>query len=187
DGLSQLRLKLRDIVDVACALKLGKDLFGIGNAVGINSVRAETNCPKLFVANRDGIGCAPLLVDLEPRGEEIDVGLERRFKSLIPILQIGEERQVLGVERVQAGTEDICDFSLIDEDCHLRLTNSQLRAVLNLHVAHGVAAGEHSRFGLVPLNDVDELLGEELSESQSLLQSRAIVHCTFFAVCNAKW
>ena len=69
------------------------------------------------------------------------------------------------------GPEDVGDLALVDEGSHLRLAHRELAAVLNLHVLHGIAVGEDAVIRLVPLNDVDELLGYKLLESHVRLPS----------------
>ena len=46
-----------------------------------------------------------MLIGLRARGEEIDVGFEGRLEGLVPVHEVGEDRQRLGVQRVQAGAE----------------------------------------------------------------------------------
>ena len=58
----------------------------------------------------------------------------------------------------QSGAEDVGDLPFVDECRHLGFADGQPRAVPNLHVGDGIPAGEDALVGLVPLDDLDELL-----------------------------
>lgn len=95
------------------------------------------------------------------RREEVDVRLEGRLEVLGPVLEVGEDGQVRSVQRVEARPEDVGDASLVDEHGHLGLAHGELAAVLDLGVGHGIAPNENAGFGLVPLDDVDELFAQK--------------------------
>ena len=80
------------------------------------------------------------------------------LKGLVPVHQVGENRQRVGAQRVEAGAEDVGDSAFVDEDRHLRIADGELAAVLNFHVFHGIAVGENAVFRFGPLDDIDELL-----------------------------
>ena len=112
-----------------------------------------------------GLRRAPALVGLQARGEEVDVALERRLEHLVPVHEVGQQRQGLRVQRVEAGAEDVGDAAFVDERRHLRFANGQLAAVLDLHVLHGIAVGEDAVLRFGPLDDVDELFRKEVSQA----------------------
>ena len=76
-------------------------LEGVG-AEGPDADRAE-----LRVAEHDRVLRAPFLVGPLPRRDEVDLGLERRVEAVLPALEGGEDRQVLGLQGVHAGAEDV--------------------------------------------------------------------------------
>ncbi len=57
----------------------------------------------------------PFLVKLGARRAEIDVALERGFEQLVPVLQIGQDRQGLRRQLVHAGLENVGDRDFVDE------------------------------------------------------------------------
>ena len=135
----------------------------INDPIGVNSVTAQTYRPKLLVADGNRRRRAPLLIDLKPSREEINFRLERGLKRLVPIQQIRQQRQIAGVQSVQAWTKHIGNLAFIHKRSHLRLTNRQPAAVLNLFIPHREPIRQNALFRLVPLNDTDELLPQKLS------------------------
>ena len=127
----------------------------------VDAVAAQAHRAEVLVADGDRVGGAPALVHLLPRGEEVDVALERRLEHLVPVHEVGQDRQGLRVEGVEARAEDVGHAAFVDEHRHLRLANGQLGAVLDLHVLHGEAVGEDAVLRLRPVDDVDELLLEK--------------------------
>ena len=83
--------------------------------VRVQTEAAQTDHPKILVTNRDRIWCSPLLVRLQARREEIDVGFERRLKCLVPVAQAGENRKRARFERVEPWLERVGRLALIDE------------------------------------------------------------------------
>jgi hypothetical protein len=140
-------------VAVARAADLVEEDARIGDAVGVDAVAAQADRAELLVADGDGRGRAPLLVDLQAGGEEVDFGLEGGLEGLVPVHQIGEQGKIAGIEGVQAGAEDVGDLAFVDEGGHLRLAHGELAAVFYLHVPHGIAIGKDAVFRLIPLND----------------------------------
>jgi hypothetical protein len=49
--------------------------------VGIDPKCAQPNPTKFLVAERDGVGCSPMLVPLNSSRQEADIRLERRLES----------------------------------------------------------------------------------------------------------
>jgi len=82
-----------------------------------------------------------------------------------PVHQVGQQRQVARIERVQAGSEDIGDPAFVDERSHLRLAHRQPSAVFNLQIAHRKSIRQNSVFRLIPFDDANELLAKKLSKS----------------------
>ena len=136
--------------------------------VGVDAEAAQADRAEFLVADGDRSRRAPVLVGLQPRGEEVDVGFERRLELLVPVHQVGQQRQGLGVQRVEARAEDVGDAAFVDEHRHLRLAHRELAAVLDLHVLHGIAVREDAVFRFGPVDDVDELLGEKGSNAHGV-------------------
>src|SRR5260370_27537983 len=98
---------------------------------------AHRQCAEVLIADSNRIGSAPVLIRLQPSGRERDVGLERRLEGFVPVHQISQDRQSLGVQGVQPRAEYVGDSALIHKRSHLRLTNGSLTTVLAFHVHHG--------------------------------------------------
>ena len=125
---------------------------------------AQAHGAEVLVADGDRLRRAPLLVDLLARAEEIDVALERGLEQLVPVLQVGEDRQGLRGELVHAGAEHVGHLALVDEHRHLRFAHGERGAVLDFHVRHREAPGQRAVAGLGPLDDVDELFLDEVHQ-----------------------
>src|SRR5208282_1849874 len=135
--------------------------LGIGDFIGVDSIAAHADGAEFLVANRDRRRGAPTLIGLQARGEVINVRFERGLEGLVPIHEVRENRQRVRVQGVEAGSEDVGNAALIDEDGNLGFTHGELAAVLDLHVLHGVTVGQDSVFRFGPLDYIDELLGKE--------------------------
>jgi hypothetical protein len=73
----------------------------------------QTHRSEFLVANRNRVLRAPVLIGLQARGEEIDIRFEWRLECLIPVLQVGQNRQRLRSEGIQPRHESVGDFALI--------------------------------------------------------------------------
>ena len=56
--------------------------LGIDDMVGIDTEGPQADDAEVLVANGDGVGRSPLLIQLGSGGEEIEIGLEGDSKSL---------------------------------------------------------------------------------------------------------
>src|SRR5205807_134032 len=165
DGVAQLALDVADPVGVAAAGDLLVEDPGRGDLERVDAERPEADGTELAVADRDRVGRPPLLVQAQPRREEVDVALERRLEHLVPVGEVGQDRDVLRLDRVLAGPEQIGRLALVHEQRRLGLAHGELGALLDLHVAHGEAPGEDLVALLGPLDDVDELLLDEVKKT----------------------
>ncbi len=161
NSVAQLPFKLGHGVGRARTAHLLVEDFRIGNAVGVNAECAHTHRAEFLIANRNRLRRAPLLVGLQTRGEEVNVGLKRRFERLVPVHQVGEDGQRVGAEGIETRPEDIRDAALVHEHRRLGIAHGELAAILDFHVLHGIAVSEHPIAGLGPLDYIDELLGEK--------------------------
>jgi len=71
--VSQLPLKIGSEVNVAGAARLVEEDARIGDPIGVHAEAAQPHRAKLVIANGDRRRGAPLLVNLQPRREEIDL------------------------------------------------------------------------------------------------------------------
>jgi hypothetical protein len=164
DGVSQLSLKLAEDIDIASAADLSEEGARIRDAIRVDAIAAHGHGAEFFVSDSDGRRGAPLLVDLKASGKEVEIGLEGRLETLGPVHEVGENGQVVSVEGVKARSEYVGDSAFVDESGHLGFAHGELCAVLYLHIAHGIAIGKDAVFRLIPLDDSDELFGNELFE-----------------------
>ena len=93
DRIAQMIVEVRYHVHVARTAHLLVKEEGIGDVIRVDAESAQSDHAEVLVADRDWILCAPLLVGLQTRRKEVDVGLERRLKCLVPVSQIREDGQ----------------------------------------------------------------------------------------------
>jgi hypothetical protein len=92
DEVAQLLLEVIDRVHAPRTDDLAVELFDVGHLVAVHAVRAHAHHAELAVADRHRLRGAPTTPQLQARGEEDHVRLERRFEQLVPVLQRGEYR-----------------------------------------------------------------------------------------------
>ncbi|MPM37640.1 hypothetical protein SDC9_84258 [bioreactor metagenome] len=169
DQTAQLAVQVVHRIGIARARDLGVEQLRVRHAVGVVAERAQAHHAEILVADGNGLRRAPLLVDLLARAEEVHIALEGRLEQLVPVLQVGQDGQRLRSQLVGAGHEHIGHLALVDEHRQLRLAHHQRAAVLDFHVAHGVAPRERSIVLLSPLNDVNKLFLDEVHECHETL------------------
>ena len=101
----------------------------IEDAVGPRADDAE-----IRVAQHDRVGGAPFVAGEQARVDVIEVRFERRVQSVFPAFERGENRDVVGGQRVFAGAERVAELAEINELRRLRFADDQLRAVLDFLV-----------------------------------------------------
>ena len=121
----------------------------------VGAERAHADDAEVLVAHHDRVRRAPLVAGEQARGDVVDVGLERRVEAVLPRLELREDRDVVGRQRVLAGPERVAELAEVDELHHLRLAHDQLRAVLDRLVVVGKAERERVARVVGPLDDVD--------------------------------
>ena len=131
--------------------------------VGAEGARPDD--AEVFVAHHDRIGGSPLVAGEQPRVQVVDVGLERRVEAVLPRFQLRQHRDVVGRQRVLAGTERVTELAEVDELHLLRLAHDQLRAVLDRLVVIGIAEREGVARVVCPLDDVDQLALDEIHQA----------------------
>ena len=106
-----------------------------------------------------------MLVGLHAGREVIHIRLEWRLERLVPIHQIRQDRQRIRVERVKPRPEHVGHSALVHEDRHLRVAHRQLAAVLDFAILHRKAVGQDAIRGLDPIDDIDELFGQKITQA----------------------
>ena len=163
---AQLAVEVVHRVAFAAAGDFLVELGHIHQLVAIQAKCADLHHAEFLVADGDCLRRAPFAIQLQPGVEEIHIGLEGRFEQLVPVLQVGQQRQGLGVERVRAaGDEHIRHLALIDKQRQLAVAHRQLRAVLDLEILHRITAGEDAVLRVGPVDDVDKLLLDEIEQA----------------------
>jgi hypothetical protein len=114
--------------------------------------------PKSLSRIIAGTRRAPLEVGELARRDEVDLRLERAVEAVLPAAQRREDGDVLCLERVGPGPEDVGELAFVHEGRHLALAHDELRAVLDLVLVALEAIGERLVGVVEPLDDVDELL-----------------------------
>jgi hypothetical protein len=127
----------------------------------IRPERAQPHRAKIGIAHRHRLAGAPLQARLLLQRKEHHVGLEGRFEAFVPVHQVGQDRQVGGVERVQPGAEIIGQLALVEERCDLVFAHRQLRAVLDLVIRERHAPGQLAR-AFEPFYVIDQLFLEKI-------------------------
>jgi hypothetical protein len=89
------------------------------------------------------------------------------LQRVLPALEVGEDRDVVGGQRVLAGPERVAELAQVDELRDLRLAHDELRAVLDFLVLVGEAVRQRVARVVRPLDDVDELLLEEIDDGHA--------------------
>src|SRR5207245_8935336 len=89
--------------------------------------------------------------------DEVHLGRERRVEPVLPALQAGQQWEVLGLQGVEAGAEDVGEPALVDEDRDLALPDRQPGAHLDLVLVPRKAPDHGVPAVVGPFDDVDEL------------------------------
>ncbi len=151
---------------------LGDEAGRVGRAHGIGAEGAQPDRAEFRVAGDDRVARAPFLVGEAGGVDEVDLGLERRLEAVVPVLEPGQHRHVVGLEHPQARAEHVGDLPLMDEDRRLPLAHGQLGAVLD-RVPAGLEPPDHGVAAVVrPGDDLDELAGEKVEQGHETLPSR---------------
>ena len=147
------------------AHNLGQELGRVGDLDRVGPERTQADRAELGVAQHDGVLGAPFQVGEAVGVDEVDLGLERRFEPVIPVLQRRHDRHIVGLEHVEAGGEDVCQLAFVDKDRRLAFAHRQLGAVFDL-VPLAFEAPDHGVAGVVgPVDDVDELASEKIKNA----------------------
>src|SRR5207249_9665015 len=100
------------MINITSAADLAVERFSIAQVIRINAEAAKTDGAEFLVADGNGILRTPVLVDLNSRGEKIDIGLERRLERFVPILQISQDRSEEHTSELQSRFDLVCRLLL---------------------------------------------------------------------------
>ena len=145
----------------------------IGDLEVVGAEGARADDAEVLVAQHDGVAGAPLVAGEQARVDEVDVDLEGRLEAVLPRLQLRQDGDVLGDQRVLARAERVAELAQVDELRHLRFANDQLRAVLDRLVI--VREPERDRVARVvgPLDDLEQLSLDEVENPHRSVASVA--------------
>ena len=113
--------------------------------------------PKFRVAQHDRVLGAPFEVGKAVGVDEIDLGLERRLKRVIPVLQRGHDRHVVGLEHIETRGEHVCHLAFVDKDRRLTFAHRQFGTVFDFVTFPLKAVDQCVACVVRPVDDVDEL------------------------------
>jgi hypothetical protein len=103
----------------------------------IGAEGAQTHGAKLWIAAHDWVFRAPFLI-VKPRGvDKINLGFERAVKAVVPMLQRGHNRHVVGFQHIHTWTKDIGKLAFVNENSRLTFADCQFRAVFDRIAALG--------------------------------------------------
>ncbi len=90
---------------------------------------------------------------------------------MIPVLQRGHDRHVVGFKHIKPGREHIGQLAFVDEHRSLTLADGQLGTVFDL-VAFALKTPDHRIAGVIgPVDNVDELAREKIENAHVLVLS----------------
>ena len=102
DRVAELAFDVLDAIQLACAADLCVEGSRIGQSPRVDAECAQPNRAEILVADGDRLRRAPALIRLQSRGKEVDIALERRLKHLVPVHEVRQQWERVGVERVEA-------------------------------------------------------------------------------------
>ena len=176
-----MRLRIWNSISLGGEVAVGADdldqeLARVGDPHGVGAEGAQPHHAELGVAAGDRVAGAPLQVGEAAGVDEVDLRLERRLEAVVPVLERGQDRHVVGLELVEPGAEDVGELALVDEDRGLPLAHGQLGAVLD-RVALALEAPDDGVAGVVrPVDDVDELAAQEIQDRHRFLLRQLVGH-----------
>ncbi|KUP94719.1 hypothetical protein TRIHO_03910 [Tritonibacter horizontis] len=157
---------------------LGQEARRVHHPHGVGSKGAQTDRAEFRVATHDRILGAPFEV-IEPGcGDKVDLGFERRLKAMVPMLQRGQDRHVVGLKHIKTGSEDIRQLAFVDEHRRLAFAHRQLGAVFD-GVAFPFKPGDHRMPRIVrPMDDVDKFPFEKVENTQGASFRVCLFRCS---------
>ena len=87
----------------------------VGDVKIKDAVGARADDAEIGVAQHDRVGGAPFVAGKQAGVDVVEVGLERRVQSVFPAFERGQDRDVVGGERMFAWSEGIAELAEIHE------------------------------------------------------------------------
>ena len=142
-----------------------EELLRVDDLEVVGSERAQAHDPEVLIAHHHRVGRAPLVAGEQARDDEVHVRLERRLEAVLPALELRQDGNVVGRQRVLARPERVAELAEVHELHHLRLAHDELRAALDFLVLVGKPERQRIARVIRPLDDVDELAADEVGDS----------------------
>ena len=126
--------------------------LGLADPHGVRAEGAQAHGVQFAVAEDDGRGRAPFHVGEGLHVDEVDFGLEGGLPAEGQVDEGAQERDIVGLQGVAAGLEDIQRLAVAEEHGYLALPDSELGSPLDRAGArcrpavHDLVAGEVSPF-----------------------------------------
>ena len=169
DGdIAQLVFQLDTAVFCRYAADFFEEFCRIADAVGVHAERAQLHRAELGIAHSNRLRRTPFPRKLLFGIEKVNIGFKRGFKEFVPVFQVGQQRQGLGIERVTPRSEHVGGYAFVDKHRHLRLAHGQARAVLDFLVGNRETPHQQTVVGIRPLDDVDKLFLDKVEHCGSL-------------------
>jgi len=139
---------------------LMKKTLGIAHTKIVRAERADADDAQILVVQHDRVCRTPLVSGKQARGDEIDVGLERRLEAVFPALQPSQDRNVPGHERMRPGPVRVGELTQIDELRSLRFADDELGAAFDGPILIGIPVGQDVARVVFPLDDFEQFVGD---------------------------
>jgi len=140
------------------------------------AVSTHTDHTEIRVPHHDCVGSAPTISSEEARCHKVHIRLERRFKSVFPSLERGQNRGIVRRQSVSSGSVGVAELPLIDKLSHLRLAHDELSAPLDLFVIVRVAVGKGVSGIVLPLDDLKELRFQVIADAHFVPSASELIH-----------
>ena len=129
--------RLGEFIETKIAIRAGHFLehqLRIDHLEIVGAKGAHAHDPEILIAHHDRIRSAPFVPGEKAGRDKINVRLEGRLEAVLPRLERGQNRDVVGREGVFARPESVAEFAQVNELRDLRFADDQLRAALDLGV-----------------------------------------------------
>jgi hypothetical protein len=142
--------------------------LGIERFQGVGPEGAHADRPEVRVAHHHGVRRAPLEVGDLAGADEVELGHEGAVEAILPAGQGAEDGEVLRLQAVLAGAEDVGHLALPHEDGALAGPHDELGPVLDLVVVAREAPHQCMAAVVDPFDDVDEFRAQLVDDSHGL-------------------
>src|SRR4030095_11388418 len=115
-----------------CSSDLFDKFARISDAHCVPTESTEPDDPKVVVTQHDRVRRAPFHVSELFRINEIDLGFDRRVKTVFPGSEFRQDRGIAPFDSVTPRREDVSHLTFKHKDRRLRFAYDQSRPVLDL-------------------------------------------------------